>query len=98
MTTKIIPEIVRYDEKIQSQYDDLKSRQRELSARQRLVRAEIAQTKSDRSAAVAAGDDHKPYSDLIYDLKSEFEALGDAVKFIDGQLARIKRLNTWISG
>jgi hypothetical protein len=96
MTTKIIPEIKRFDQGVQDEYDRIQLRKRELFERLTQVKAEISKVTSERAEFVAAGSDHLPHSHRLTELRAEQEALEDAHDFLSTKLEQIKRANTWI--
>lgn len=96
MTTKIIPEIKRFDASVQDKYNDIKARQRELSARLRAVEKRIKEIRSTRAAAISRGEEHKPHSEQLADLRVEVEGLTDAIELQDHELERLQRYNVWL--
>lgn len=90
------PEIKRFDEDIQTQWDALQARRRELSHQLGAVKTEQNGILQGLGAWVLEGCDWREYTDRLAELRAEAEALQAALTYADNLADKIKRNNNWL--
>lgn len=90
------PNIIRFDEDVQAQWNALQARRRELSRRLSAVQTEQTGILQGLGAWVLEGCDWREYTDKLAELRAEAEALQAAVTYVDNLADRIRRGAPWL--
>lgn len=93
MATKTI----LFDEQVQSDFDTVQARRRELSNQLDKIYSEQAQIEIGLGRLVAEGKSHKKYTERLAEIESEIMALSAGITYLDNRAAILKRGNTWLT-
>jgi len=90
------PNVVRFDEQIQNEYNDLQVKRRDLQTRLNNARSETEQTETNIGGFVAMGCDVDELADRWHELTDEIRWCELAIRHIDNQVERLKRVHFWL--
>ena len=91
------PEIVRFNQAVQDDWNAIQARRRELNAQLAAVSGEEKQIITNLGGWVAEGCDYQEYTDRLAELRAEAEGLQAGISYIDDKAGLLKRQNTWLS-
>ena len=88
--------IIRFDKKVQDEFDAIKTKRRAMQSQLTEVIRDINQIQANMGSFVFEDCDYKEYLDRLAWLRLEQEALEAGVRFANNKVDALKRSNTWL--
>jgi len=92
------PEIIRYDEGAQSEYNQLKKRRAELENERNIIAREISQVLENIGVFEAERCDTGELLSQLSELRSQLEGKELGIHRVSGEVAKLERVHIWLKG